>query len=114
MNIERTMLRLIFIHPDGTETMLSVPPGTNIMDVAVKNDIDGISANCRGNCACSTCHVYVEPDWLERVGAAAGMEEDILDFAPDARPGSRLSCQLVMSEALDGLRLRIPDWQRWN
>ena len=108
------MLQLIFILPDGTEKLFRVHSGENVMDVAVSNEIDGISANCRGNCACSTCHVYVEPEWLERVGTASGMEEDILDFAPDARSESRLCCQLTMSKKLDGLRLRIPDWQRWN
>lgn len=108
------MLRLIFILPDGTERALDVHAGANVVDVAISNEIEGISANCRGNCACSTCHVYVEPEWREQVGAASGMEEDILDFAPEAGSGSRLCCQIVMSKALDGLRLRIPDYQRWN
>ncbi|WP_454184349.1 2Fe-2S iron-sulfur cluster-binding protein [Parvibaculum sp. MBR-TMA-1.3b-4.2] len=108
------MTTVTFIFPDGTEKSLQVRPGTNVMDAAVSNDIEGIKANCRGNCACSTCHVYVDNEWLELVGPASGIEEDILDFAPNARPESRLCCQICLSPALNGLRLHIPDWQRWN
>ena len=74
------MTTVTFIFPDGTEKSLQVRPGTNVMDAAVSNDIEGIEANCRGNCACSTCHVYVDNEWLELVGPASGIEEDILDF----------------------------------
>lgn len=108
------MVTVIFILPDGTEKLLRVHLGTNVMDAAVSNEVEGIEANCRGNCACSTCHVYVDRDWLELVGKASGMEEDILDFAPNARPESRLCCQIQMAPALDGLKLYVPAWQRWN
>ena len=82
-----------------------------VMESAVKNMVPGIDADCGGACACATCHVYVEPDWLEATGEREEMEEDMLDFAFDVRDNSRLSCQIKVSPALDGLTVRVPEKQ---
>jgi 2Fe-2S ferredoxin len=73
--------------------------------------VPGIDADCGGACACATCHVYVEPDWVERVGPRNEMEEDMLDFAFDVRENSRLSCQIKITDALDGLTVKVPEKQ---
>jgi ferredoxin, 2Fe-2S len=82
-----------------------------VMETAVKNQVQGIDADCGGACACATCHVYVEPAWADKLGARNPMEEDMLDFAFDVRPESRLSCQIKVSDAIDGLRVRVPEKQ---
>ena len=82
-----------------------------VMESAVKNMVPGIDADCGGACACATCHVYVEPDWLEASGEREEMEEDMLDFAFDVRDNSRLSCQIKVSPELDGLTVRVPEKQ---
>ena len=82
-----------------------------VMEAAVRNMIPGIDADCGGACACGTCHVYVEPGWLEKVGARNRMEDGTLDLASDVRHNSRLSCQIRISDALDGLRVVVPDMQ---
>ena len=73
------------------------------METAIKNAVPGIEAECGGACACATCHVYVEEEWREKVGGPSPMEEDMLDFGYDVRPNSRLSCQIKVTDALDGL-----------
>ena len=75
----------------------------SVMEAAIKSMVPGIDADCGGACACATCHVYVEPEWLERAGKRSDMEEDMLDFAFDVREQSRLSCQIKVTDALDGL-----------
>lgn len=81
------------------------------MEGAVKNNIPGIDADCGGACACATCHVYVDPDWTERTGTASAMEESMLDFAENVEPNSRLSCQIKVSDDLNGLIVRMPESQ---
>jgi 2Fe-2S ferredoxin len=105
------MARITFIQNDGTERVVEAEPGMTVMEAAVKNGVAGIAAECGGACACATCHVYVEEAWREKTGAPEQMEEDMLDFAFDVRPVSRLSCQIKVSDALDGLVVRIPDKQ---
>ena len=78
---------------------------------SVASGVPGIEADCGGACACATCHVFVEPGWLEKTGKRNSMEEDMLDFAFDVRDNSRLSCQIKISDALDGLRVRVPEKQ---
>ena len=73
--------------------------------------VPGIDADCGGACACATCHVYVEAEWLDKVGKRAAMEEDMLDFAFDVQDSSRLSCQIKISDAINGLRVRVPEKQ---
>jgi 2Fe-2S ferredoxin len=102
------MVKIIFIQHDGREVETNGVPGMTVMEAAVKNQVQGIDADCGGACACATCHVYVEPDWKEKVGARNPMEEDMLDFAFDVRENSRLSCQIKITDALNGLRVKVP------
>jgi 2Fe-2S ferredoxin len=105
------MARITFIQKDGTERVVEAEPGMTVMEAAVKNSIPGIAAECGGACACATCHVYVDDAWREATGSPEQMEEDMLDFAFDVRPSSRLSCQIKVTDALDGLVVRIPEKQ---
>jgi len=99
------------LHPAGTEHVLEGEKGMSVMELATKHDVPGIEADCGGACSCATCHVYVDPAWTEVTGTADEMEEDMLDFAFDVRENSRLSCQLEITEAFDGLIVRIPEKQ---
>ena len=105
------MPHITFVTPDGTRHEIDAANGTTAMENAVKNDVPGIEAECGGACACATCHVYVDEAWLERVGEPEPMEEDMLDFAYEPRPNSRLSCQITLSNELDGLVLTVPEKQ---
>ncbi|WP_011580749.1 MULTISPECIES: 2Fe-2S iron-sulfur cluster-binding protein [Chelativorans] len=105
------MPRLKFIAFDGTEFDIQADNGSTLMQNAVRNGVPGIEAECGGACACATCHVYVDEAWAEIVGPPEPMEEDMLDFAYDVRPTSRLSCQVRVREELDGLTVRIPERQ---
>ena len=105
------MPKVTFIQPDGTENAVEADPGMTLMEAAVKNSVPGIAAECGGACSCATCHVYVEEAWREATGEPEAMEEDMLDFAFDVRPSSRLSCQIKLTEELDGLTVRIPEKQ---
>jgi 2Fe-2S ferredoxin len=109
--IQRRMARFTFIQPDGTEQTVEAQPGMTVMEAAKLNLIDGLEAECGGAGACATCHVYVDAAWREQTGAPAEMEEDMLDFAFEVRPESRLSCQIKVTEALNGLIVRIPEKQ---
>jgi len=81
------------------------------MEAAIRNLVPGIEAECGGACACATCHVHVDDKWMDATGKAAPMEEDMLDFAFDVRPTSRLSCQIKVTDELDGLIVRVPERQ---
>ena len=105
------MPRVLYIEADGTEHTADAPEGWTVMEGAVKNNIPGIDADCGGACACATCHVYVEPEWLERLGPQSDMERSMLDFAEDVRQASRLACQIKITGALDGLVVRLPESQ---
>ena len=105
------MAKVKFVEHSGKEHVVDVQAGNTVMEGAVKNMIPGIDADCGGACACATCHVYVEPDWVEKAGSRNPMEEDMLDFAFDVRDNSRLSCQIKVSDALDGLRVKVPEKQ---
>ena len=105
------MAKITYIEHTGKSHTLEVKAGQSVMEGAVKNNIPGIDADCGGACACATCHVYVDDAWTEKTGAASVMEESMLDFAQDLRPNSRLSCQILVSDKLDGLIVRMPDNQ---
>jgi ferredoxin, 2Fe-2S len=105
------MTKLTIIAFDGTRFDLDAADGSTVMENAVRNSVPGIDAECGGACACATCHVYVDEAWVKKAGAPAAMEEDMLDFAADVRPNSRLSCQIKVSSALDGLIVRVPERQ---
>jgi 2Fe-2S ferredoxin len=105
------MAKITYIQFDGTETVIDVKPGLSVMEGAVKNNVRGIDADCGGACACATCHVFVDPAWLDKVGQKSAMEESMLDFAENVEENSRLSCQIPVTEALDGLIVRLPESQ---
>lgn len=105
------MPKITFIQPDGTEQVAEGEAGMTVMETAKKHMIEGIEAECGGACACATCHVYVADAWREKVGGPTEMEEDMLDFAFDVRPSSRLSCQIKVREELDGLVVHVPEKQ---
>jgi ferredoxin, 2Fe-2S len=105
------MAKITFVQPDGSQQTVDANPGATVMEAARLNKIAGIEAECGGACSCATCHVYVDAAWAPKTGKAAAMEEDMLDFAFDVRPESRLSCQIKVTPELDGLVLRVPGKQ---
>lgn len=105
------MAKITYKQPDGSETTVEAKSGATVMETAKTNLIDGIEAECGGACACATCHVYVDAAWRETVGPPSEMEEDMLDFAFDVREGSRLSCQIKVTDDLDGLVVEVPERQ---
>lgn len=106
------MAKITYVEHSGKEHVVEVANGMTVMEGARDNGIPGIEADCGGACACSTCHVYVDPDWVARLPAKQAMEQDMLDFAwnPDATR-SRLTCQIKVTDALDGLRVQMPERQ---
>ncbi|HYG26756.1 MAG TPA: 2Fe-2S iron-sulfur cluster-binding protein [Caulobacteraceae bacterium] len=105
------MARITYIAHDGAEYVLDINTGMSVMEGAVKNNVPGIDADCGGACACATCHVYVDPAWKDKTGAASTMETSMLDFAENVDPNSRLSCQIKVTDELDGLVVRMPESQ---
>jgi 2Fe-2S ferredoxin len=105
------MAKITYIEHDGREHAVEVKPGLSLMEGAIRNNVPGIDADCGGACACATCHVYVDEAWREKTGKASAMEESMLDFAEEVEPNSRLSCQIRVSDALDGLVVRLPQSQ---
>ena len=102
------MAKVTFVLQSGEEKTVDAPLGLSVMEIAKRNDID-IEAACEGSLACATCHLIVDPDWFERTGEISEDEEDMLDMAFGLKPTSRLSCQIRMTDDLDGLRLFVPD-----
>jgi ferredoxin, 2Fe-2S len=105
------MAKITYIEFNGTEHVVDVKPGLSVMEGAVKNNIPGIDADCGGACACATCHVYVDPAWVAKTGSQSAMEESMLDFAENVEDNSRLSCQIKVTDDLDGLVVRMPQSQ---
>lgn len=105
------MTKLTIVAFDGQRYDLEAADGSTVMENAVRNSVPGIEAECGGACACATCHVYVDEAWSAKVGEPEPMEEDMLDFAFDVRPTSRLSCQIKMTPELDGLTVHLPERQ---
>ncbi|WP_068879092.1 2Fe-2S iron-sulfur cluster-binding protein [Phenylobacterium sp. CCH12-B4] len=105
------MAKITYIEHDGTEHVIDVKPGLTVMEGAVKNNIPGIDADCGGACACATCHVYVDEAWLAKTGTKSSMEESMLDFAESVQDNSRLSCQIKVTDELDGLKVTMPESQ---
>jgi len=113
------MPKMTFMFPDGTKKEVDAPAGLSVMEIAQKHNIDEIEGACGGSLACATCHLYVHPDWQEKSlthgeDQIDEEEEDMLDLAFDIRDSSRLSCQITMSDDLDGLTVALPgtdtDW----
>ena len=102
---------IVFIEHDGTEHQVEARVGSSLMLAAVTNGVPGIDADCGGGMACATCHVYVKEDWLNKLPKKEDGEEDMLDMAFEPKKNSRLSCQLIVSDELDGLTVNIPSKQ---
>jgi ferredoxin, 2Fe-2S len=108
----RTMAKITYVEHGGREHVLDVASGLTVMEGARDNGIPGIEADCGGACACSTCHVYVDAAWVDKLPKKDAMEEDMLDFAWAPDPvRSRLTCQIKVTAALDGLRVQMPEKQ---
>ncbi len=105
------MPTITYVQPDGTKQVVEAKTGQTAMEAAIANMVPGIVAECGGACSCATCHVYVDEAWTERIGGPSEMEEDMLDFAFDVRPTSRLSCQIKIADDMDGLVLHVPEEQ---
>jgi len=101
------MPKITFIEPNGVSREVDAPVGKSVLDIAQANDFD-VEGACEGSLACSTCHIIVDPDWYGRLRPAEEEETDMLDLAYGLTPTSRLSCQLLMSEELDGLVITLP------
>ncbi|QRG07235.1 2Fe-2S iron-sulfur cluster binding domain-containing protein [Xanthobacter dioxanivorans] len=106
------MPRITFITADGTKYPIDARVGESVMRNAIINDIPGIDAECGGSRACATCHVFVDEAFWEQAGSPSKEEGELLEFSENTRDNSRLSCQIVVSDALDGLVVHIPDTQR--
>jgi ferredoxin, 2Fe-2S len=105
------MAKITFIDSTGTGRTVEGDIGSTVMETAIKNGVPEIEAECGGACACSTCHLYIDEAWREKVGEPSPMEADMLDFAFEVKPNSRLSCQIKVSEELDGLVVTTPSRQ---
>ena len=99
---------IVFIEPDGTRREVEAPLGLSVMEIAHRHGID-IEGACEGSLACSTCHVIVDPDWYDRLEAPAEDEEDMLDLAFGLTRTSRLGCQIIITRAINGLTVRLPE-----
>jgi len=105
------MANIIFEEPGGNEHAVDIADGLSIMEGAVKNMVVGIDADCGGACSCATCMVYVPEEWRDRLPTKDSTEQAMLEFCPHVDESSRLSCQIKVTAALDGLRLKVPESQ---
>lgn len=105
------MGNITFIEHDGTEHTAEIEEGRSLMQAALDNGVPGIDADCGGSCACGTCHVIVDRNWIEKTGAISVTEEQMLDLTPEKEETSRLACQVSLSEAMDGMVVRLPEFQ---
>jgi ferredoxin, 2Fe-2S len=105
------MPTIVFIEPDGIRRAVEAQVGVTVMETARRVGVRGILAQCGGACACATCHVYVAPRWIAKLPPREDMEEGMLESAWQPRPNSRLSCQIHVTAALDGLEVTVPERQ---
>ena len=105
------MSKITYIEKSGTTKTVDVENGLSVMEGAIQNNIPGIDADCGGSMACATCHVYVEEKWLDKLPKAEEAEVDMIDMAFDPKKNSRLSCQLIVSDELNGLIVTTPEKQ---
>ena len=105
------MAKITYIKSSGNSQTIEVANGLSVMEGAVQNDIPGIDADCGGGMACATCHVYVKEEWLDKLSKKEDGEEDMLDMAFEPKKNSRLSCQLIVTDDLNGLVVNIPTKQ---
>jgi 2Fe-2S ferredoxin len=105
------MPKITFIEHNGTEHQVDADLGLSVMRAAIDNLVPGIDADCGGECSCATCHVYVDPAWMDKVGKPEDREESMLDLNPEREANSRLSCQIPVTDELDGLKVTVPEFQ---
>ena len=105
------MAKITYIEHNGKPHTVEVKNGLSVMEGAVQNNISGIDADCGGSMACATCHVYVKEEWLDKLPAIEDGEEDMLDMAYEPKKNSRLSCQLLVTDELEGLEVNLPEKQ---
>ena len=105
------MPKITYIEHNGKSHTVEVAKDLSVMEGAIQNTIPGIDADCGGACACATCHVYIDANWIDKTGTAEQMEQDMLDFAFDVTDQSRLSCQIKVSDNLDGIVVNLPEKQ---
>ena len=105
------MPKITYIEHDGTQHTVEAEVGSTVMETALKNDVSSVVAECGGGCTCATCLVHVDETWFEKVGPPSSEENDMLDAAFELKPTSRLSCQIKVTDALDGLIVRTPAYQ---
>jgi 2Fe-2S ferredoxin len=101
------MPTVTFIEKNGAERVVDVPLGLSLMECAKRNDVSGIAADCGGCCICGTCHVYITPEWRDAVGPRSDIEGATMEFSENVRGDSRLACQIKVTQALDGLVVRV-------
>ena len=107
----KLMPKITYIEHNGKNHTIEVANGLSVMEGAVQNNIPGIDADCGGSMACATCHVYVKEDWFNKLPKKEDGEEDMLDMAFEPKKNSRLSCQIMVSDELDGLEVNLPEKQ---
>lgn len=105
------MPKITFVDHQGTEMTVDAGIGQSVMEAATQNLVPGIDADCGGACACATCHVYVDKQWINKLSEPEDIEKSMLDFAEGVRENSRLSCQITVTNELDGLHVTTPEWQ---
>jgi len=105
------MIVVNFIQHDGKKVAVEAESGKSLMEIAVENNVRGIDADCGGACSCATCHVYISQEWLSVIGKPKIDEASLLNLNPDRKDNSRLSCQIEISSALDGLTVHLPEFQ---
>lgn len=105
------MPKITYIEFNETPHVIDVDPGLSVMEGAVQNNVPGIDADCGGACSCGTCHVYVDSSWIDKLAAKSEVEASMLEFVIQPRENSRLSCQLQVTDELDGLVVRMPESQ---
>jgi ferredoxin, 2Fe-2S len=103
--------KIRFVTHDQTEHVVEFATGTSLMQIAVDNPIPGVDGDCGGECACGTCHLIVAPEWFEITGTPGDHEEQMLSMTPERAPTSRLGCQVRATEAMDGMTVRLPEFQ---
>lgn len=106
------MVKVTFVMADGARQTVEADPGASVMMTALGNDLEGIIGECGGSMMCATCHCYVDPEWIPVAGTRTEGEDEMLEAAAsEVRPGSRLGCQIVLTEAMDGLVVHLPESQ---
>lgn len=107
------MPKITFVSHDGTEETVDVRSGLSLMEAAVGEGVEGIEAECGGACNCATCHVYLDPQWIERLPPPKTQERELLEERPGTNENSRLSCQIVLVPEMDGMTVNLPETQQW-